>query len=266
MQHTVSRHTVSPWAFAFLSLLLLLFTLSPHSVVASGLDPALKVTERTNQAAQKSQKKIDEVALATKNLNTEFKTIKKEIEGLLVYNSQLERQITNQEKELIKIQNAIDQVVVMERQIMPLMLRMINILEEFIALDIPFQKEERKTRIDKIKSIMDLSDITVAEKFRKVLEAYAIESDFGRTIEYYPGTLEIEGKPREVDFLRIGRIALVYQSLDEKKIGIWNKYLGAWQPLNDAYKTEVKRGLKIAKKQLTPKLLELPIPTPEVAR
>lgn len=266
MQQTFSGHTVSAWAAPFLSILILLFGASPNNAIGDNLAPALKVTEQTNQAAKASQKKIDKVAMATKNLNSEFKTIKKEIEGLLVYNSQLERQITNQEKELIKIQNAIDQVVVMERQIMPLMLRMIDILEEFIALDIPFQQAERKTRIEKIKSIMDLSDITVAEKFRKVLEAYAIESDFGRTIEYYPGTLEIEGKPREVDFLRIGRIALVYQSLDEKKIGFWNKYLGAWQPLNDAYKTEVKRGLKIAKKQLTPKLIELPIPTPEVAR
>ena len=67
-----------------------------------------------------------------------FKAVNKEIDGLLVYNKQIEKQIANQDQEILDLNKAIDEVSVIERQITPLMLRMIDGLEQFVALDVPF--------------------------------------------------------------------------------------------------------------------------------
>ena len=37
-------------------------------------------------------------------------------------------------------------------------------------------------------------DVTVAEKFRQVLEAYQVELEYGRTIEAYTGTVDVDGQ------------------------------------------------------------------------
>ena len=87
-------------------------------------------------------------------------------------------------------------------------------LEDFITLDIPFLEVERKERVEKLRDLMERSDVSVAEKFRNVFEAYTIEQEFGRTISSYKGELQIAGGTREVEFLQIGRIVLLYQTID----------------------------------------------------
>ena len=104
---------------------------------------------------------------------------------------------------------------------------------------------------------MDRADVTNAEKYRRIVEAYQIENDYGRTIEAYRGTLD-NGKT--VDFLRVGRIALVYQTLDGEETGVWDQGAQDWVELDDSYRTSIKQGLKIARKQSAPDLIELPLP------
>ena len=106
-------------------------------------------------------------------------------------------------------------------------------------------------------------DVSVAEKFRKVMEAFQIENDYGRTIEAYIDALEIDGATRQVDFLRIGRIALLYQTADGKMSGAWDQRNRRWVPLGNEYKNAIRQGLRIAKKQVAPDLVLLPVGTPE---
>ena len=84
------------------------------------------------------------------------------------------------------------------------MLRMIDAIDQFVAVDVPFLKDDRTKRMNALKDLMGRSDVTVAEKYRKVMEAYQTEINYGRTIESYRGTLSLNGLDREVDFLRIG--------------------------------------------------------------
>jgi hypothetical protein len=99
----------------------------------------------------------------------------------------------------------------------PLVIRMIDGLEQFVEMDVPFNLDERRDRVEFLRTNVDRSDLTVAEKFRQVLEAYNIELQYGRGFETYSDTIELAGGPREVDFLRIGRIALVYQTTDGRR-------------------------------------------------
>lgn len=141
---------------------------------------------------------------------------------------------------------------------------MIEGLERFVQLDIPFLLEERTQRIETLKDLMDEPNVSVAEKFRKVMEAFQIENEFGRTIESYTDTIEIDGGVREVEFLRIGRVALLFQSADGSMTGVWDEESKTWN-MSDEHRNEVKKGLRVANELIAPELLLLPVPAPEEA-
>ena len=140
---------------------------------------------------------------------------------------------------------------------------MIDSLDQFVQLDVPFLMDERSKRVEGLKEIMQREDVTVAEKFRKVTEAYQIENDYGKTIETYKDTLEVDDKTLELDFLRVGRVAFMYQSVDGKVSGVWNQKTKSWEDASDN-RNEIKMGLSIAKKQVAPDLVIIPVDSAEV--
>ncbi|GAC15813.1 DUF3450 domain-containing protein [Aliiglaciecola lipolytica] len=223
------------------------------------LQPVVDAAAKINESAADSQSKINNITDQIGSKLQQFKTINKEIDGLMVYNKQLEKQIANQQQEMLDLNNAIDEVSVIERQITPLMIRMIDGLAQFVELDVPFLEEERANRIIDLRNMMDRADVAPSEKFRRVMEAYQVEMDYGRTLEAYPGLHTIDGQERNVDFLRIGRTALIYQTRDAGMQGIWNKQTRQWEPLSSDYRTQITKGLRMAKKQMAPDLLMLPV-------
>ncbi len=236
--------------------------MSPQ-VRAQEVDDTLAATKKIDEGARKSQKKINTLVDEAAELAGKFSGVSKQIEGLEVYVALLEKQIANQKREMADLNNSITQVSVVERQIMPLMQKMVDTLEQFIELDVPFLLEERRKRVGFLKTLLERSDVTVAEKFRRVLEAYEIENDYGRTIEAYKGSLEVDGASREVEFLRIGRTALLYQTSDAAIYGQWDRREGKWAALPAEYRNQIREGIRIAHKQVAPDLLMLPVSAPE---
>ncbi len=231
---------------------------------ASNLDAILKVGEEKNAAARKSQAKIDRLADETRDLLSDYKTVMKQVDGLKVYNARLQRQIDNQMVRIQNIDDSIDQVTIIQRQMTPLVIRMIDGLEKFVELDVPFHMDERQQRIAFLRSNLDRSDVSVAEKFRQVLEAYKIENEYGRKIDAYKGSVEIDGVERDVNFFRVGRIALLYQTTDTEISGAWDQSSRSWVPLERGeYRNAIMKGLRIARKEASIDLLNLPIAAPE---
>lgn len=231
------------------------------------LDAILKEGQAMTTAGAQSQKRIDKLQEETDDLYQEFKSVNKEIEGLRVYNRQLQKQIDDQLKVINELTNSIDQVTVIERQIQPLILRMLDALEQFVELDAPFLLEERRDRIASLYEVQDRADIPVAEKFRQVLEAYRIESEYGRSLIAYEDTQNIAGADLQVNMLVFGRAALVYQSKDKKLNGVWDKRNKTWQELDaGTYANSIFQAIKIARGEAPYSIVKLPIPAPEAAQ
>jgi uncharacterized protein (DUF885 family) len=223
------------------------------------LSQVVDAGQEINQSASQSQLRVNAISDQIQTKLQQFKTINKEIDGLTVYNLQMNTQVANQLKELDQIAVSMQQVSIIERQISPLMARMIETLENFVALDVQFLTEERNQRIANLNSMMERADVAISEKFRRVLEAYQIEVDYGRTIEAYTGLIDIDGSEQDVDFLRIGRVSLVYQTRDGQKLGLWDNKSKTWQPLSAEYRLNINKGLRIARKQLAPDLIIVPV-------
>ncbi len=232
-------------------------------VFAASINEVMQEGENRADAGETAQKQVDSVADQTEKIVNDYRSVTKVVDGLRVYNALLQTQLDNQESEMNALSESISNVALIERQIIPLMLRMVDSLEGFIQLDTPFLMKERTRRIERLREAMERSDVSAAEKFRVVIEAYQIENDYGRTIEAYKGSTEINGNQLEVDFLRIGRVALLYQSVGGVHTGAWDAKSGSFVSLPpETYKSQVSDGLKIARKQVAPDLLVVPVAAP----
>ena len=231
---------------------------------ADSLDAIMQVGNERTMEARASQTKIDRLADETRDLLSDYKTVMKQVEGLRVYNARLERQIANQERRIADIDQSISDAAIIQRQIPPLVTRMLDGLDQFIDLDMPFDLERRKGNAEAVRSNLDRADVTAAEAFRQVLELYSIELQYGRSIESYSGTISVEGADREVDMLRIGRVALIAQTTDGADTRAWNNATRSWEELSSSdYSAAVRKAVRIAKKQATIELLNMPIAAPE---
>lgn len=237
--------------------------MGPAAIAQDKVDQVIDTGIQRNEEAKTSQQRVDKIADATERLFAQYKKELKVIDGLKVYNALLQKQLNDQVQQVSDLKESIAEVAVIERQISPLMLSMIDGLEQFINLDVPFLLKERTERVARLRDTVERADVTAAEQFRSVLEAYQIEGEYGRTIEAYKDLLEIDGKTREASFLRFGRVSLVYQTDDKAYNGVWDQANRKWQPLDGAeYRNYIASGLKIARKQVAPDLFFLPVNTP----
>ncbi len=233
-----------------------------HRAAQEALEGSRAVRRQANVEGVASQQRIDEISNETETLFSRYSNTLRQIDSIRVYNRQMQELVDSQEAELASLRDQLDRVEVVGRSVTPLMLRMIDALDAFVGLDVPFLIEERTKRVDSLRELMARADVTNAEKYRRIMEAYQIENEYGRTIEAYRSTLERDGRETTVDFLRFGRIALVYQALDESESGVWDQESKSWKPLDSSYRSSIRQGLRIARKQAAPDLIRLPLPTP----
>jgi len=253
----VSR--IGGWAIGLGALALSITLAAPASAQLN------EASNTANQAAQEgaaAQQQIDRIDDKISDINTEYKIALDELEKLQEYNAQLEVLIEDQRAEEISLKEQIERAITFERDVVPFMNRMIEGLDEFVKLDMPFLAEERKGRVERLKNTMKRSDATSAEKFRVILEAYQIENEYGRTMEAYEGILERDGNELTVNYLRVGRIAYVYQTLDGGETAVWDQKEGAWEQLGGSYREPINTAIRIAKNQLSPNLVIVPLRGP----
>mgnify|MGYP001821013886 FL=1 len=114
---------------------------------SASVDDVLQADLRRIELAQESQERINQVVEGTRDLADDYRSVTKEIDGLKVYNRLMTAQTNGQQATLDDIALSLDQVDSINRQIFPLMERMIDGLEQSIGLDIPFLMEERSQRV-----------------------------------------------------------------------------------------------------------------------
>ena len=180
------------------------------------------------------------------------------------FNRQLEEQVNEQNEELASIAQQLVDIETTNREVQPLMQQMVDTLDRFIQLDVPFYLDERTERVENLKRLMDRADVTISEKYRLILEAYQIELDYGRTFDNYKGPLGTGPDARTVEFARLGRVSLMYRTLDGSETGYWDAKKKDWVA-DASYREAVEHAIEIANGG-TPDLLTVPVPPPQEVR
>jgi hypothetical protein len=231
---------------------------------AQDLDATVQAESRINQDGASSQQRVTGLAKQTQDLLAEYRSVIRETESLKIYDDNLARVVTDQANEIQSINRQLSGLEATNRGVVPLMLEMIDTLGRIVEADIPFRLDERRARVERLRDMMDQSEVTASEKYRRVMEAYQGELEFGRSTEAYSATLPTTGQT--VDFLRVGRTLLVYQTSDNSVTGWFNPTSRQFEELPERYRREVKDGLAIARNEKAPNLVVLPVPGPQVVQ
>jgi DNA repair exonuclease SbcCD ATPase subunit len=237
------------------SLLIILTPLYAQEIVNKTIDTQVEASNVSIEL----QNKIDELDVESKKIYFEYKDTLNEYKSLKNYDDQLSQIIDAQIEEIASIKDQLDSLDSINIDILPLLKRMVDSLSKFISLDIPFLIDERTQRVIDLDSLILRADITTAEKFRKIFEAYQIEAKFGKTIEVYQGFLQIDDNEKAVDFFRLGRLGLFYRTPNGSETGYWNSINKNWVNAGSSLDDEIKAALNIGNRQAPPNFISLPI-------
>lgn len=249
-----------------LPLLAFMAAMLPHAAGAQDrIDEAVDTSERTTAASARSQRRIDNLDDETKRKLEAYRQAIWKRQQLEVYSRQLAELQTLQAQEKAELEAELTEVPLSEDDLMPLMLRMVDALDRFIQADLPFLQDERMQRITSLKQMLGNAEAGLSEKFRRVIEAYQIELDYGRGLASERTELEVNNRRVVVDTLRVGRVSLYFLSLDGETAAMWDSQAGAWQPLPATERGSVRQAIRIAREVAAPELLTLPVPAPTPA-
>jgi hypothetical protein len=236
------------------------------AAVATGkINTVLAEQQGADKAAIASQQKIDQLADQTADMVTKYRQALSETESLKKYNAQLAIQVKSQGQRLGQMKQQLVDIQSTQRDVLPLMQKMVDTLEEFVKLDVPFLIDERTKRVASLKELMGRADVSTSEKYRRILEAYQIEMEYGRTLEAYEGKLGDGDQAKTVNFVRMGRVSLLYQTPDGEETGYWDAKQKKWVE-DGGYAHDAKEAIRVAKKQGAPDLLWIPVAAPAAAQ
>lgn len=227
------------------------------------VEDALDLQDQSLASSMDAQNRINALDDETREMLNEYRQAMSQVADLGAYNDQLEQLVATQRVEIADFERQFQDIEITKRRILPLIVRMIEVLDEFVSIDMPFLETERRLRVQELGKLMARPEVPTSEKYRRTMEAYQIELEYGHTIEAYEAEMTSNDESRTVNFLRYGRLGLYYMTLDGAEIGYWDTDDDRWVQLPNDYRQSLDRAIRIARKQLPPDLTRLPVPAPE---
>ncbi|WP_112480802.1 DUF3450 domain-containing protein [Vibrio variabilis] len=225
---------------------------------ANDLNTARNVEAQTITQSAQSQARINQSSDKAFELKSDIAMLEQEVANLEVYERHLKDVVENQQQEMTSIDRQLEQINDTRQGVVPLMYQMLEGLEQHIASDKPIRQQARLARLDELKALMPQADVSDAEKYRRILEAYQIEMDYGIKLGSYRSLINV-GSEIEAEQLYLGRLSLVARSLDRNQYWTWDSHQNSWVAVDAALAPQIDKAFAIANKQASPALIELPV-------
>lgn len=227
---------------------------------ANTLDDAKAIQNKTNAASASSQRAVDKSSAAAMELQSEIEQLNEEVKNLSVYRDHLASLVVSQDSEITSLQEQIVEINQTRQGIVPLMYQMIDGLQTNLSEDKPIRLTAREDRIEKLKALMPRADVSDAEKYRRILDAYQIEMDYGSKLGVYQDTIQLaENDAVKADILYLGRVSLIARNLNATQYWSWDQTQKQWSAVSGSNKADLDTAYNLANQQIAPTLLTLPV-------
>lgn len=235
------------------------FAFSGGAMANSGLEQIHQENSQIIREAVRSQERINTIYEQTQDLLGQYRQVVDQTDSLTVYNDFLQTLVNDQQRQINSIQRQIDTLEDTRRGTVPLMFKMIDALEEFVKNDIPLRTERRMERVERLREVMARSDVQLSEQYRQIMEAYSIEAGYGSELAAFQGTLNLGGNELTVDYVHLGRLALMAMSLDGSNAWHWNRQTNSWEQLPDSFLNGVSDFIKMARREINFDMARVPL-------
>ncbi len=246
---------------AFFTVFFLFLLLVMHGQSGAWTE-ANQIQKRVVQAieiGQQTQKKEDEWAGKKAELMARYRSLKANQDYLEKLKLKTERALSSQKARLAEFERKIKESARIRKELQSYLESAVAQLEEFIKKDLLFLSKERSARLASIKETLARPDKPAAEKYRRLMEVLQVETEYGRTVEVYQDTIDLNGQSVLMDILRLGRLSLFCQTPDGRMVGHYDRAAGRWVSLSSGYRREINNAVDMARRQRTIDLVRLPI-------
>lgn len=238
---------------------LALFVMQGQSAAGTEANQIQGKVIQTIEIRQQTQKKEDTWAGKKVKLMARYRSLKANKGRLEKLKLETERELDSQKTRVAELERKIKESARIKKELQSYLESVVAQLEEFIKRDLPFLLKERTNRIVSIKNVLARPEVPAAERYRRVMEALQVETEYGRTVEVYQDTIKLNGQSVLVDILRLGRLSLFCQTPDGRVVGHYDRAAGEWTPLPSRCRREINRAVEMARRERTIDLVKLPI-------
>ncbi len=231
-----------------------------NDTTARVVESSVAKSIETRQATQQTLDKWDGEKQA---IMIEYEILIQEQEILISSNKALTLELAQRRQSVEDVNRRQQENEEIGRELLPFLETVYSQLNEFIFQDTPFLHEERQDRLLRLTKVMENIDLTIAEKYRKLMEALFVEADYGNTIEVTREKIDIGGNGEDIvaDIFRLGRLSLFALTLDRREAVSYNVAQHKWLPLNPMHIPAIQSAVEMAEKQRSIDILAMPLGT-----
>ena len=222
------------------------------------LESALNTAKASSSASAASQQRIEGLDDEADQAVREFRAVLQQKDNIALFIAQQDVFLQSQKSEIASLGRQLGTVEQIKQGMSPMMLKMAAEIEDTIKADIPFNLTERLSRVERMKNVLADPDVSPAEQYRQVLNAFKIEVSYGQGIDSYEG-MHPTRPGNVVNFLRFGRVSLVYMTKDESEVGRYNLENRSWDILKGADALALRKAIRISKGEAAPDVVFAPV-------
>jgi hypothetical protein len=239
-------------------LLPVLLCISSAQLFSASVDEVQNKVREATQNSATTQQRINDIDALNKAQDRQYLALLSDLDTVKKSNQHLEKQISLQNQELASLNKQLLSVVQVDREIEPLMLKMVDSLQAFVAADLPFLLNVREAALAELKKDLSSARLTLSEKYQRLMQAYVAESEYSVAIHSYQGELLVDKIEKQVVYYRLGRVAYYYQGLDKKEGARWSALLKEWVLLFEDENEALSKAIEVANELKIPQLIALP--------
>ncbi|MCJ8338896.1 MAG: DUF3450 domain-containing protein [Pseudomonadales bacterium] len=233
---------------------------------ASNLSAASKIDDvksellASHSQSAAVQQQIDQLHQSAGEAEHQYRTLMLQLDSVNAYNQQLQQRMALQQQSLSDIAKQLVSVTEVDREIIPLMLKMQQSLANFVAADLPFLRSQRNSDLAQLERDLKNVLLPVSDKYQNLLQAFLREEKYSHVMHSYQAQLQVQGGNMQVNYLQLGRMALYYQSLEGGESALWSQRNNTWLSLDSAANKELSQAIKMAGGQAVTRLLNFTLP------
>jgi len=222
------------------------------------LDSAMNAAKASTAASSASQQRVADLDDEADSMVREYRAVLQQKDNIALFVDQQDIYLQSQKSEIASLNRQLDTVEQIKQSMVPMMLDMTAKIEDTIKNDVPFNLDERLERLERVKQVLSDPDVTPVEQYRQVLNIFKVEVSYGQGMDSYEGAHPTT-PGNVVNYIRFGRVALVYMTKDESEIGRYNMETKSWDILGGEKAIELRQAIRIAKSEAAPKMVTVPV-------